>query len=192
MSSGPAMAESVIKNAFADLSADQGVYLNYANLGYIPGGTMGLLGLVNSPKSILPYSLDGSNVWAGAPLNAITGIEDFSAVVVMTNDPDTARIWIEQASPKLLEVGTPLLIVTSAQAEPLIRPYFESSPAQVQGLISGLTGGIAYARTFGNTQVNGEWDAFSAGITISVVILLVGSIAGVTVKMLPANRKMEN
>jgi hypothetical protein len=85
-----------------------------------------------------------------------------------------------------------LLIVTSAQAEPLIRPYFESSPAQVQGLIAGLTGGIAYARTFGNTQVNGEWDAFSAGITISVLILLVGSIAGVLVKMLPDNRKKES
>jgi hypothetical protein len=192
ISSGPAMAESVIKATTTELGGAQDGYKDYANLGYIPGGTMGLLGLVNSPQSVLPYSLDGSNVWAGAPLNAITSIEGFSAVVVMTNDPDTARIWIEQAGPKLLGAGTPLLIVTSAQAEPLIRPYFESSPAQVQGLIAGLTGGIAYARTFGNTQVNGEWDAFSAGITISVLILLVGSIAGVLVKMLPDNRKKES
>jgi hypothetical protein len=191
ISSGPAMAESVVKTAYAELSGAQEGYMDYANLGYIPGGTMGLLGLVNSPKSVLPYSLDGSNVWAGAPLNGITSIEGFSAVVVMTNDPDVARIWIEQAGPKLLGAGTPLLIVTSAQAEPLIRPYFESSPAQVQGLIAGLTGGIAYARTFGNTQMNGEWDAFSAGITISVLILLVGSIAGILVKMLPDNRKKE-
>ena len=112
-------------------------------------------------------------------------------MIVTTNDPDTARIWIEQASPKLLEAGIPLLIITSAQAEPLILPYLESSPAQVQGLISGLAGGIAYARTFGNFQSNGEWDALSAGITISVLIILIGSIAGVLVKMMPANRKME-
>jgi hypothetical protein len=191
ISAGPAMAESVIQNAYADLSGSQGAYLNYANLGYVPGGTMGLLGLVTSPKSILPYSLDGSNVWAGAPLNTITDIGDFSAVIVMTNDPDTARIWIEQAGPQLLEVGTPLLIITSAQAEPLIRPYFESSPKQVQGLVSGLTGGIAYARTFGNTQVNGEWDAFSAGITISIVIVLAGSIVGIIIKMRPVNKTME-
>ena len=191
ISSGPAMAESVIKNAYADLSGTQGVYLNYANLGYVPGGTMGILGLVTSPKSILPYSLDGSNVWAGAPLKTVTSIAGFSAVIVTTNDPDTARIWIEQASPKLLEAGIPLLIITSAQAEPLILPYLESSPAQVQGLISGLAGGIAYARTFGNFQSNGEWDALSAGITISVLIILIGSIAGVLVKMMPANRKME-
>jgi hypothetical protein len=39
--------------------------------------------------------------------------------------------------------------------------------------------------------MNGEWDAFSAGITISVLILLVGSIAGILVKMLPDNRKKE-
>jgi hypothetical protein len=189
--SGPAIAESVIKNASESLAGSQDIYLSYANLGYVPGGTMGLLGLVTSPKSVLPYSLDDKNVWAGTPLNSITSIEDFAAVIVMTNDADTARIWIEQVGPKLLEAGTPLLIITSAQAEPLIRPYYESSPAQVQGLIAGLAGGIAYARTIGNTQNNGVWDAFSAGITVSVLIILIGSIAGVVVKVLPANKKME-
>jgi hypothetical protein len=189
--SGPAMAESVIKNASESLVGSQGIYLSYANLGYVPGGTMGLLGLVTSPRSILPYSLDGKNVWAETPLNSIIGIEDFSSVIVMTNDPDTARIWIEQVGPQLQKVDTPLLIVTSSQAEPLLRPYYDSTPAQVQGLIAGLAGGIAYARTVGNTQNNGVWDAFSAGITMSVLIILVGSIAGIVVKMLPANKKTE-
>jgi hypothetical protein len=189
--SGPALAESVIENASAGLAGSQGAYQSYANLGYVPGGTMGLLGLVTSPKSILPYSLDGDFVWAGSPLNTIASIEDFSTVIVMTNDPDTARIWIEQAGPRLQKAGKPLLIVTSSQAEPLIRPYYESSPAQVQGLIAGLAGGITFARTIGNTQNFGTWDALSAGITMSVLIILVGSIAGVVVKVIPASKKTE-
>ncbi len=189
--SGPALAESIIKNASSSLAGTPGSYSNYANLGYIPGGTLGLLGLATSPRNLLPYSLAGDNVWAGAPLNTIGSIKDFSAVIVMTNDPDTARIWIEQIGPQLQEAGTPLLIVTSTQAEPLIRPYYESTPAQVQGLIAGLAGGVAYGRTVGNIQQNGIWDAFSVGVTVSILIILIGSIAGVVVKMLAASKKKE-
>ena len=186
---GPALAESLIKNASSSLVGTSGAYSNYADLGYVPGGTMGLLGLAKSPRSILPYSLESDNVWEGAPLNAIASIKDFSAVIVLTNDPDTARIWIEQAGPLLQEAGTPLLMVTSSQAEPLIRPYFEAKPAQVQGLIAGLAGGLAYGRTVGNLQQNGIWDAFSVGVTVSFLIILIGSIAGVVSKMLAASKK---
>jgi hypothetical protein len=152
---------------------------------------MGLLGLAISPRSILPYSLDGYNVWAGVPLNAISSIKDFNAVIIMTHDPDIARTWIEQIGPQLQEAGKPLLIVTSSQAEPLIRPYYEAIPSQVQGLIAGLAGGIAYGRTVGILQHNGVWDAFSVGITVSVLIILIGSIASVVIKMLASSNKKE-
>jgi hypothetical protein len=189
--SGPALAESIIQNSGSTLTGNVGKYSNYANLGYIPGGTIGLLGLAKSPRNILPYALDGSNVWAGAPLDAITSIKNFAAVIVITNDADTARIWIEQVGSQLHEAATPLLFITSAQAEPLIRPYYEATPTQVQGMLAGLTGGIAYARTLGNYQQNGIWDAYSAGITISILIILIGSIAGVVMKLIVVEKKKE-
>jgi hypothetical protein len=190
--SGPALAESIINDVYSHQVGSTASYSNVADLGYIPGGTMGLLGLATSPRSILPYSLNGYNVWAGAPLNAISSIKDFSAVIVMTNDPDTARIWIEQIGPQLQQADKPLLIVTSSQAEPLIRPYYEASPAQVQGMIAGLAGGIAYGRTMGNIQQNGVWEAYSIGVTISILIILIGSIAGGVLKMLASDKKKEN
>ena len=190
--SGPALAESAINEVYTSLVGSTGSYSNVANLGYIPGGTMGLVGLATSPRSILPYSLNGYNVWAGAPLNGISSIKDFNAVIVMTNDPDTARIWIEQIGPQLQLADTPLLIVASSQAEPLILPYYEASPSQVQGLIAGLAGGVAYGRMVGNTQQNGVWDAYSVGITISILIILIGSIAGWVLKMLPSDKLKEN
>ena len=190
-SSGPALAESMIQSVGSNLAGNVGTYPNYANLGYIPGGTMGLLGLANSPRSILPYALNERNVWAGAPLNSISSVKDFSAVLVITNDPDTARIWIEQVGPQLQDAGIPLLFITSAQAEPLIRPYYEANPAQVQGLLAGLTGGVAYARNVGDYQQNGTWDAYSAGVSISILIILIGSIAGVVLKMRATEKKKE-
>jgi hypothetical protein len=189
--SGPALAESTIKGVYSSLVGNNGSYSNYANLGYVPGGTMGLVGLATSPKSLLPYSLNSDNVWAGAPLNSISSIEDFDAVIVLTNDPDTARTWIEQVGPQLQTAATPLLIVTSSQAEPLILPYYKAVPSQVQGMIAGLASGVAYGRTVGNIQQNGVWDAYSMGVTVSILIILVGSIAGVVVKMLASGKKKE-
>jgi hypothetical protein len=189
--SGPALAESII-NAGSGLDGMPESYSYYTDLGYLPGGTLGLLGLAESPKAVLPYSLDGINVWAIAPLNTISSISDFSAVIVITNDPDTARSWIEQVGPVLQVDGTPLLIVTSSQAEPLIRPYYEATPSQVQGLVAGYAGGMAYGRTVGNIQQSGIWDAYSIGISASVLIILIGSIFGVVVKIPSSSKKKED
>ena len=188
---GPALAESII-NTSTGSAGEPGSYSYYTDLGYIPGGTLGLLGLAISPKAVLPYSLDGNNVWAIAPLNSISTINDFSAVIVLTNDPDIARSWIEQVGPVLKVDSTPLLIVTSSQAEPLILPYYEATPSQVQGLVAGLAGGLAYGRTVGNIQQNGIWDAFSISITASVMIILVGSIIGVVYKLPASGKKKDN
>ncbi len=179
--SGPALAESTVESVHP--LGNTKTYSSYANLGYVPGGTLGLSGLVSDPPNILPYSLNNDNVWTAPPLDGVTNIKDFSAVIVFTNDADTARIWIEQAGPSLRQANRPLLFVSSAQAEPLILPYYQSTPAQVQGLIAGLSGGVAYARTLGNVPQNGEWDAYSVGITVSILILLVGTIAGGVIKM---------
>ncbi len=188
---GPALAESILKTTSTNLSGSAATYTNYANLGYIPGGTLGLLGLASSPRSILPYALNGSDVWSGPVLKPITAVKDFAAIIVIANDPDTARMWIEQVGPQLQEAGVPLLIISSAQAEPLIQPYYQASPSQVQGLLGGLTGGLAYAAAVGDYQPDGVWDAYSAGITISVLIILIGSVAGVLMKVIPIGKKKE-
>jgi hypothetical protein len=190
-SSGPALAESFIKKLGTGPEGNQGIYSNYADLGYIPGGTIGLIGLVKSPRDVLPYSLDGINVWSVAPLNSVHALADFSAVIVITNDPDTARAWIEQAGPALNAKGTPLLMVTSAQAEPLVRPYFEGAPRQIQGLVAGIVGGLAYGSSVGNIQTNGMWDAFSIGILVSVLIILTGSVVNAILKALALSTKKE-
>ena len=189
--SGPALGESTIKNVYSGMVGNTTAYSSYANLGYIPGGVMGLSGLAASPRSVVPYSLNSDNVWAGPPLNAITSIKDFNAVIVLTNDSDTARNWVEQVGPQLQQAGRPLLFVSSSQAEPLIRPYYQATPSQVQGLIGGLAGGVAYARSVGDIQQNGVWDAYSIGVTVSILIIIIGSIAGGILKTLPADKKKE-
>ncbi len=189
--SGPALGESTITNDYSDLVGNTTTYNFYTNLGYIPGGVMGLSGLATSPRSVVPYSLTSDNVWAGPPLDAITSIEDFNAVIVLTNDSDTARNWVEQVGPRLRQANKPLLFVSSSQAEPLILPYYQATPSQVQGLIGGLAGGVAYSRSVGNFQQNGVWDAYSIGVTVSILIIIIGSVAGGVMKSIPTDKKKE-
>ncbi len=190
--SGPALAESLMRNASSGGNAASAKYANYTDLGFIPGGTMGLFALAASPSSTLPYSIDGYNVWSVAPLNTISSVADFYAVILITHDPDTARAWIEQVGPQLKTRDKPLLVVTSKQAEPLIRPYYQATPAQVQGIVAGLEGGLAYARLSGAQLQSGVWDALSVAVTISVLVIIVGSVISVAFKSLSVKRKKED
>ncbi len=83
------------------------------------------------------------------------------------------RAWVEQVAPFFGE--TPLLMITSAQAAPLLQPYVASG--QVDGLIAGLLGGSYFAVPQEETYVSpGYWNAFYAGVRIAIVILVLGAI----------------
>jgi hypothetical protein len=188
---GPPLAERFIAN-LNDQPDSQGPYTNYTDLGYIPGGAMGIISLAQTPRQLLPYSLDGLDVWSNPPLSGISKLADFSLLLVLTDDPDTARSWIEQAGPTLREKNTPLVMVTSAQAEPLVRPYYEGIPRQLSGLVAGIAGGAAYENASGVSGLARlSWDAFSAGLLVSVLTILVGALVGVVSKTLISSKEKQ-
>ncbi len=170
---GPGLGEAFLKEHFSGVS-----YINqggYANLGYVSGGSAGLLGLAGDIRQ------GGSDhPWDQPPLDAIQSIRDFSLVLVLTDDPDVARSWIEQVGPALDLDGTgqgiPLAMVVSAQAEPLVYPYYSASPRQISGLVSGVTGGAYYENVVGSSTASGFWTAYNAGLMVAVIIIAVGSI----------------
>jgi hypothetical protein len=96
----------------------------------------------------------------------------------MTEDPDTARAWIEQAGP-LLE-GKPLVLLLSAQAEPVLRPYLTKGSNQVQGLVSGVAGGVAYQDsavfTLQTDPSDIPWSTYSLGLWIGAILLLLAGL----------------
>jgi hypothetical protein len=159
---------------------------DYVNLGYVPGGAAGLLNFIENPSGVMPYSIDGSSVWATEtsealpPVAGINEITDFEMIVLLVDDPDIARIWVEQLTPYITDPETliSLVLVTSAQLEPIVRPYFESIPQSVNGLVVGLRGGSAYARLVGGEQLPGQyWDAFGVGTFVAALLILVGGLA---------------
>lgn len=171
--SGPLQAERLISRV-----SQQGehAYLGinqFANLGFIPGGMAGLRSFAEAPQRILPFALDGSLAWQSTPLQSIQKLENFALVVVATESPETAQAWIEQVQPLLGH--TPLLMVVSSQADPVVRPYYEGRPQQVQGLVTGLAGGASFESLQGRTGAARKyWDSFSLGLLLVVVLILAG------------------
>ena len=83
-------------------------------------------------------------------------------------------MWIEQTS--TIRGTTPIVIISSAQAAPMIQPYFESQ--QVSGLVGGLYGGAVLEQnnSGGPGTARTYWDAYSIGMLLAMVFILGGGL----------------
>ncbi len=171
---GPALAESLFTELEKHSDYEVVAGTNYQNLGYLAGGTSGIANFISSPHKTI-----GNNaLWETHPLAEITKFSDFSAVVILTNDVEKGRNWIEQ---KTVYAGSsdedmsPFLMAISAQAEPIIYPYYFSG--QVDGLISGLSGSALYEHVLGEEGLGRRyWDAYSVGLLLAEILIAVGAM----------------
>jgi hypothetical protein len=180
---GPILAERFMQSAQSDQQYISG--LDYINLGYLPGGAAGLVSFLDNPQGTIPSSIDGIPLWetergSEVPvLGDIDQVTDYEMVLVLVDDPESARAWIEQLGPRIsdpLEL-TSLVLITSAQLEPVVRPYYDGIPQLVNGLVVGLRGGAAYARLVGEEDLLSQyWDSFSWGTFVAAMLILIGGL----------------
>ncbi|MFU8771753.1 MAG: hypothetical protein ACNA8H_04950 [Anaerolineales bacterium] len=193
---GPLLAERFLASTQSDHSTSKNT--DYVNLGFIPAGTAGLISFSQSPQRTLPFTIESELAWSSLdrdavlPLQGIYGVADYAMVVVIVDQPDVARAWIEQVLPYLQEKlpAIPLVIITSAQSEPLIRPYYEAIPKQVQGMVTSLAGGTSYANLIGRDSIAmGYWRAFDAGLIVAALLILVGGVIIVSFNLYVQHKK---
>lgn len=179
LATGPFQIERLVKNVEAERAQP---YSDYINFGYLPGGSVGLAAFAASPQKILEtaYGTPVTNPWDAPPLSALlvqgraSPLQKIPLILVITESPDRARDWIEQIRP--LVVDSVLNLVLSAQAEPALRPYFDSAEPLVNGVVVGLSGAVAYAQGRGRAQGAADlWGGYgSALIAAGVLFLLAG------------------
>ncbi|MDZ7844234.1 MAG: hypothetical protein U5K99_05490 [Anaerolineales bacterium] len=170
---GPALAEYFIQTT--QVKHEYAPGLNYINLGYLPGGAAGLLSFTIEPTKIIPLAFNGSNAWDSPPLAEVNAINDFSLILIITDDPTTAKIWVEQVQTS----STPDMgMIVSAQAEPLIQAYYHTSPRQISGYVAGVLGGYAYEQLSENPNLaNTAWLPYNLGIILAAAVIFVGGLA---------------
>jgi hypothetical protein len=169
---GPALAERFMRSVLLVNSHQYKAGEQYVNLGYLPGGPAGLSFFASAPAGAMPVTSIGQAAWSLAPLQGVSQLSDFAAVLVLTDDADTGRAWIEQTGRSL--GTTPMLMVISAQAEPMMQPYFDSG--QLKALVSGLPDGKKYEGSFNRPGLADHyWDSFSLAGLLAGLIIIAGA-----------------
>lgn len=147
---------------------------SYSNLGYLPGGQLGIRAFAQDPKGVSPFDINGGSAWTAETYANFENISQFAAMVLITDNAESARVWVEQTQD--VRGALPIFVVSSAQAAPMIEPYYDSG--QVRGIIPGLYGGTVFEQF--NQDLPGvakvHWDAYSLGMLLAMMFVLGGGL----------------
>lgn len=167
---GSVLAERFIKAALVDRAYQRGS--QYVDFGYLAGGLAGLTAFIEDPPRAAPLGADSTRVWDSGVLRGVTQLSDFAAVIVLTDGLESGRAWIEQIAVR--RASSPLILLSSAQAAPVLLPYVDSG--QASGLVSGIYGAAGTEQANGGSPgyVRRYWDAYSFGTYLAAAMILVG------------------
>lgn len=169
---GPALAERLLaEHLGATPLVSTGSYIN---LGYLSGGSAALRSLASDPRAVILSGPERSDPWQTPALQSIQHLRDFAMILVVAGDGDSVRVWLEQVAP---ELPAGVYALTSAQAQPLLRTYLQSSPPSLRGLVSGVSGAVIYERLQADVGLGRRyWDSYSYGLGAMVLVILFGSL----------------
>ncbi len=153
--SGPLLADSMLERLEIIPAID---------LGYLPAEAFGAYGLAAGLAStqaaeFLPEGASG--LFEG----------EFHGILILSDNAEHARVWVEQLS--ALTPETPLNLLVTAQAGPMLRPYVDSG--QVTGMMAGISdaAGLETSRTQGPTASQ-RWQAYQVGLLTLIGVLILG------------------
>jgi len=146
------------------------------NLGYLPGGLSALPLFASNPT--FAASPEARARWERSPFQRVKTLSDFDCVVLVTDNAESARLWIEQTNS--LKYNT-LLMVSSARSAPMLSPYFHSG--QAKGMIAGLNDAAAYEQMSGLSGLARRYrDAYSAGLLLALGAGGIGALWGLLIR----------
>ena len=180
---------TLMNQSLAQIAKDNPAYApdQLIDFGYLAGGSIAMQSLAQDPQTTLKYTVEIASPWESDPLKSVKKLSDFGSIIVITENPDTARYWIEQVRSAIGD--TPLLVVSSAQAAPLVQPYYDSG--QIEGFLSGTNSAIAYSALIDQTlSAQSHLTSYQAVLLLVILIILVGGIVSlITYRPADPNKK---
>jgi hypothetical protein len=167
---GSALAERFMSTTLADRKYQRGI--QFVDLGFLPGGLAGVHEFAQSPVAAVSLDVDSADVWNSSILRGVRSLSDFASIIVLTDSPESGRVWIEQTAG--LRGSSSMVFVSSAQAGPMLLPYFDSG--QINGLVAGINGAVGAEQANGGLPgfVRRYWDAYSIGLYVAAFLIVAG------------------
>jgi hypothetical protein len=180
---GAALAELMLN----DIASTYAYTDTLINLGYLPGGPIGLAQFALTPRSSVRAdyggraAINGVPIWDQPLLASVRTLGDFGAVVLVSASPESVRAWLEQT--RAVAPQARFIVGASAGAEPLVRPYYESSGAPIAGLVSGFVGAAQYQQKAGLSIESVEetddlllrWETLGTGLMLAALLMVFGN-----------------
>ena len=146
---------------------DPGGDLSVNNLGYYPVPAYGAFGIANQTMAV--WESD----YLPEAVRSLPVAQDLDGIIILSDNAESAIAWIQQLSTLMPE--TPLHLLVTAQAGPMLMPYWESG--QVDGFASGLPEAAALENEL---EMDGgaanRWRAYQTGVLIMIVLLVLGAV----------------
>ncbi|MFN3741232.1 MAG: zinc ribbon domain-containing protein [Anaerolineales bacterium] len=154
------------------------------DLGYLPGGVSAIPLFAAHPT--FASSEEIRLKWGSPPFEALHTLSDFDGVILVTDNAENARAWIEQTTPWNVD----LLVVSAARSAPILLPYFYTG--QVKGMIGNLNAAAAYEQSNGLPGLARVYrDAYSAGLWLALILGIVGSVWGMVARRFSSQLREE-
>lgn len=160
------------------------------NLGYLPGYGPGIQAFLLNPRATSPGMDLNLQLWKKVPLSEIDSANDFDMIVLVTDNSENAKLWIEQIN--LLVEKSDLLLISTTKAAPLMQPYLRTN--QVDGMLSGMMGGLAFnllSKTNTN-DIGRYWAIVQLAAMVFVFFLLAGGVISIFNKALGSENSEKN
>ncbi len=170
-------ANLVAMNVLSKASLNIPSYLGedrISNFGYLPGGSTGIQNFLLNPRRSIPVGIFPEDIWNSSGLQDIYQISQFDSVILVTDNPENSKLWLEQIRINIPEMT--ILVAATAQASPLLQPYVNSE--QIDGMISGLYGSISYSQLVQqeNETLSTYWNMYKLGIFTFILIIIIGGL----------------
>jgi hypothetical protein len=178
---GAALAQQMANQLLTERAEPYGQDL--VNLGYLPGQIAGIRQLSTGETSLADlHDFEQGLTFASPELatwQTIKNLEQINVIVTLSDNPVTARWWIEQLAlvPKNNPEERLLLAATSATAAPFLQPYRASH--QLDGLIAGINGAAAIEagrQEFGPARQ--MLDSQSIAHFFIIILMAAGTVVG--------------
>ncbi len=87
-----------------------------------------------------------------------------------------------------------MVALISSQAEPLVRPYYQAFPKQVQGMVVGLAGGGSYENAHQDLAARSGvarryWDAYTLAMLAAAILIGAGGVVNVIAKTMETQKQ---
>ncbi len=171
---GVGLAQRIYRTVAGEGPAYRDYGQNYAILGYLPGQEAGLRSLNDTLGRAFKADFVQQRPLSDLPVTrGLATLRDFDQVVVLADDSQSVRRWIEQVQSRS---DISLHALVTARVEPMLIPYQQSR--QLSSLIGGAGGAPEYEVASGvQPSALGQSDAYAALFVIVIVVALATNVS---------------